>query len=233
MGNNGIAVRSYESGLDRILFVMGWGNDFDQPSIRWFIQKLNRDGYSVTVVRIPTDIKELRKDVIGPVVSLSKELQGPILISHSFGTVAARYVLDSKKRIFLSPYWGIPKHRRIPLMSPILTGFRWLGVPLFDRGYGPAELGDMLDEDDYNLIPRKISIRTIYQVWAAQKTMPNLKEGDMVFYSASDRISDIEAIEGASCEKTPYIGGHAFFSCGSREKTIHDLLYDLRSFRSA
>jgi hypothetical protein len=233
MGNSGIAVRSYESGLDRILFIMGWGNDFDQPGVRWLVQKLNRDGYSVTVVRIPTDIRDYKRDIIAPVVALSKELHGPILISHSFGAVAGRYIMDSKKRIFSSPYWGVPKHRMFPLWKQILTGFQWMGPPIIDRGYPPSDLGDMIDDDDVNLIPRRISIRTIYQIWNAQKTMPDLREGDHVFYASSERISDLEAIRSASCRKTQYIGGHAFFSSSSREKTIHDILYDLRSVRSA
>lgn len=233
MGRDQIAVRNYESGLDRVLFIMGWGNDFDQPGIRWLVRRLNLDGFSVTAVRIPTDIKDYKRDIIDPVVALSGDMNGPILIAHSFGAVAGRYVTGSRKRTFSSPYWGIPKHRMFPFWKQALTLLQWLGIPIIDRGYGPAEIGDIVEEDDHNLIPRRISIRTIFQVWKAQRAMPGLQECDHIFYSVSDRISDLEAISGASCRKTSYAGGHAFFTSSSRDKTMHDILYDLRPHRSA
>jgi hypothetical protein len=70
-------------------------------------------------------------------------------------------------------------------------------------------------------------------VWSAQKRMPDLREGDVVFYCPTDTISDQDAIMEASCEKCEYKGGHALFACSTREKTIHDILYDLRPYRSA
>jgi hypothetical protein len=211
---------------------MGWGNDFNQPGIRWFVQKLNRDDISVTAVRIPTDIRDFKRDIIDPVVALSRELGGPILISHSMGAIAGRYVTGSKMRFFMSPYWGIPRHRRFPLMALLLRSLRWAGLPLFDRGYGPQEIGDFTSDDDVNTIPGKLSVRTIYQFWSAQNAMPELKEDDRVYYTRSDRISDMDTILDSKCIRSEYVGGHAFFTSSSREKTIHDILYDLRPARS-
>jgi hypothetical protein len=218
-----------ESGLEHIMFIMGWGNDFDQPGIKWFVDLLSEANYSVVTVRIPTRIQDYREEIIEPVLRLHEELGDPIVIAHSMGAIAGRYIVGSRKRIFLSPYWGIAKHRYIPYMRQVLTSLRWMGIPLFPRGYEREHLGDLTTEKDAEAIPRRLSVRTIYQFWKAQEEMPPIESDDAIYYTLSDIIVDLDRIEDAPCRKVVYQGGHAFFTSGSRDWMVHDLLYNIRS----
>ena len=228
MGSKDLVVRNYAAGIEHVLFVMGWGNDLEQPGILWFLKKLKERNYSVTAVRIPVDIRDFKREIIDPVWELSSKDDPPILVAHSMGCIAGRYIEWAKKRIFLSPYWGIPEHRRIPLMGPILSTFRFAGIPLFHRGYERAQIGDLTTEKDMEAIPRRISIRSIYQFRTAQNRMPPPRPEDAIYYSRSDNIIDISLIEGSPCRKVEYYGGHSFFTSSCREKTMKDILYDLR-----
>ncbi|MDG6224132.1 MAG: hypothetical protein QCI82_01310 [Candidatus Thermoplasmatota archaeon] len=228
MGHSGYEVRRYEAGIEHVLFVMGWGNDFDQPGILWFLKRLKEMNYSVTAVRIPVVIRDFKREVIDPVWELTSEGDPPILVAHSMGCIAGRYMEWAKKRIFLSPFWGIPEHRRIPLMGPILSTFRFSGIPLFYRGYERPQIGDITTEKDMEAIPRRISLRTIYQFRKAQVGMPPPHTEDTIYYSRSDNIIDTSLIEGSPCRKSEFEGGHAFFTSSCREKVMRDILYDLR-----
>ena len=221
-------VRTFEAGIEHVLFVMGWGNDLDQPGILWFLRKLKEANYSVTAVRIPVDIRDFKREVIDPIWELTSEGDPPILIAHSMGSIAGRYIEWARKRIFLSPYWGIPEHRRIPFMVPILSSFRFLGTPLISRGYERPQIGDLTTEKDMEAIPKRISIRSIYQFRTAQQNMPPVRPGDTVYYSRSDRIIDTSLIEGSPCRKIEYDGGHSFFTSSCRDGVMRDILYDLR-----
>jgi hypothetical protein len=228
MGEAGFEVRRYEAGIDHVLFVMGWGNDFESPGIKWFISGLNEANLSVVAVRIPVQIKDHMGEIVKPVRELHDELDGPTVIFHSFGTIAGRYI-EAKKRIFSSPYWGFPKHREPPMKETLLNYLGWIGLPLVPRGYGKEELGDLTMDQDMLTIPERISLKTISEIWKAMQGMAPLREDDKIYYSRSDRIVDLDPIEKAQCIRVRYDGGHQFFTSGSRNRVMKDLLYDLRS----
>jgi len=224
-----LSTRRIEVGTEHILLVLGWGNDFDQPGVRWFVDRLTGANYSVTIVRIPTDLGRFRERIVSPVLEVASGMDRPTVIAHSMGGIAARYLTDAQRRIFLSPYWGIPKHRHIPFMDIIIPALSWLSVPLFPRGYDQADLGDLMTDDDSYYIPSRISVRSINGFRQAQAGMPPLRDDDSIYYSRTDAVVDIERIEEAGCRKYEYTGGHAFFTSDSREKVFTDILYDLRS----
>jgi hypothetical protein len=202
---------------------MGYGNDFDNPGVRWLIDRIKRMELDCDLVRIPTRFDSFREDIIDRCQRIADSTEDFTLIAHSFGGLAGAYIDGARKRIFLSPYWGIPARRRNPVTERIV---RWMGgskIPLIPRGFGKDDLGDLARKGDIDPVPRFLTFRAVNQILELCQDLPPPLGGDIAYISEDDRIIDLGAVKESGIEVRYFKGGHQPFVVRDRERIFHTI----------
>ncbi|MGA1821394.1 MAG: alpha/beta fold hydrolase [Thermoplasmatota archaeon] len=209
---------------DDLLFVMGYGNDFGNPGIKWTIEWLESIPFRTRLVRIPTGFTDFRSQVIDPLQKIADDLSDLILISHSFGSLAASYVKGARRNIYIGPYWGVPPHKTSPFLDRIVRFMGRSRISLIPRGFEYPDLGDAAVERDIATVPKTLSFATLNQLLDHLENLPPPRKRDIVYYDPDDRIIDTDAVRNRGIEIREYTGGHCPFTVKDRDRLFKDVL---------
>lgn len=214
-----------------LLFIMGWGNKLDGENERWVIDRLVEAGYRVHAAQLPTNITDFETEYLQPTRQYrdSKALQLAPVLGHSTGGLVAPY-LRPKAAVYLSPWWqfyGLKlRETTLKLVTSLPTDRRL--IPLdFER----AELGGLVTQSQWEMLPDRVSPAFVREIWAGQKSMPAIDNGARVFCSLQDTIVGLDGI-GERVDPTQvtlYDGKHELFSSAGREDHVEAVLEALDS----
>ena len=200
--------------MKRVAFIMGWGNTLKDEWLPWFREKVKREGWSVLVIALPFEFNNFQQ-IKADIVAALNDFKGEILLCHSMGSLFGRYISlkEYRMRIFLSPFWKIPKRTLILgslfLSQLMLSLLKWCRKPILSRNFSDADIGEIdLPTDS----PRYISPATMNEVITAQSKLPELTESDQTIYSRDDRVIDTTVCKGIT-----YKGGHFAFCVEDRD----------------
>lgn len=215
-----------EADDDRLVFVMGWGNRARFDGVQWLVGQLTDAGYRVDTIEIPRTITDFDAEYLAPVESHLDDLDSYRLLSHSTGGLIARFLDDDAMvtRTYLSPWWGfhpdldnpiVTFAMKIPLAKPVLPG-----------GIDKADLGDLASDEWYEDAPDYAAPTFLREARRAQRRMPPFDTDDAVFYSPTDAVVGVDAIEAQAPEanRVAYEGGHELFCSSAREDHVDTLL---------
>ena len=217
-------VRRVPGGKKKLLFINGYGGNFKQPGVKWYMNRFNEHGLDVTYVQLPTRVNDFTEDVLKPCLEVEKEMGEHVAAGFSFGGLALAYMNGSRRRIFLSPFWTMNErwshkgHKAAVKLLSIIT------KPMLPRQFDKDDAGALAVDDDMKGIPNFVSFRTIDQFFEAQKNIPPAIKGDTVFYSPQDMIISPRMIEERGIEAHPYQGGHMFYLTRKRREVMKDIL---------
>ncbi|MFB6141359.1 MAG: alpha/beta hydrolase [Halosimplex sp.] len=213
----------FGDGHERVLFVLGWGNRAHHENVRWLVDALVDDGYTVDVGEIPDHGSDFEAGYVRPTQRRHDETEPDRILSHSTGGLVAVHLDSAAPRVYLSPWWGMADDggllERLVLALP--TDRPVVPVP-FEEG----ALGDLATERQRRDGPDRIAPAFLRTVADAQARLPEFREDSVVFCSLRDGVVGVDAIgDRAPAARTVlYDGGHECFSSSSRDRTVEWLL---------
>jgi hypothetical protein len=193
---------------------MGWGNTLQDEWLPWFRKKVISEGWSVLIIELPLEFNNFGRIKIEIEKALN-DFRPEFLLCHSMGSLFGRYLSgeEYRMRIFLSPFWKIPKRTLIfgsyALSYLLLSLLKWCRKPILNRNFNDSDIGDI---DLPANSPQYISPATMKEVITAQSRMPELMDRDRTIFSPDDRIIDTSVCEGIT-----YKGGHFAFCVKDRD----------------
>lgn len=211
---------------DRVVFVLGWGNKPEYANVAWLIDRLVKAGYRVDVFEIPPHISDWEAEWVDPVRSFVADLDSYRSLSHSTGGLISRYLDPGpvESRVYLSPWWGFHEDLQGPMLSVITAlPIPW---PVIPASFDKADLGDLATEEQVEGTPSRMAPTFLREARRAQRNMPPFDDDDIVFYTPSDPIVGVEAIEtqAPAENRIRYEGGHELFCSSARDDHIDRLL---------
>ncbi len=204
----------------RLVFILGWGNTLQDRWLDWFRDNISDQKWSLMVIEIPTEYSNF-KEILEEINLTLQNFKCEILLAHSMGSLFARYISSEnlKQRIFLSPFWKIPKRTLIlgsePISRALLFLLKWCRKPLLYRNFERSDIGII---DLPNSEPTHISPSTMHTVMRAQQKIPPYSANDLVIYCPDDRV-----IDPSVCHGITYQGGHLVFCVKERERILTQL----------
>ena len=99
-----------------------------------------------------------------------------------------------------------------------------LNIPLLPIDFTREEVGDLVTESDWELLPKRVTLAFVREIMKAQKNMPPLQENSVVFCSLKDTIVSLKAIGERTSNMILYDGYHELFSSSKRELYREKLL---------
>ncbi len=209
----------------KIVFITGWGDDLHAPWVQYFFECAEKRSWDVLLLKIKNEFTNFQ-EALFDLRNLIDFPVKPVLLSHSMGCIFARYLNDFEQKIYISPFWKIPKCRLIlkseAMSERFLYLFRRLETPIISRGFELQNIGDINLVSQ--LIPKNISPSTMWQVWQAQKNMPMIHQEDTVLYDPDDTIINTSACLGK--HHTEIIaGGHNPFC----KEEFRDIIFEMVS----
>jgi hypothetical protein len=205
----------------KVLYILGWGEKLEDNSVRFLINSKPID-WDLVVVEIPTEFTDF--DNVITDIKVKCWHNTDILIGFSIGAIFARHK-EASKRIFISPYWKIPKIH-------VFAGFRELAektvkffnefpilnyLPIVPRDFANCDIGDI---DIPKHVPTSLSPKTAWQIIKAQKQMPDTNPNDVVLYSEQDIVIDSSACLVGNHRIETFTGKHHPFCGKNREKVF-------------
>ena len=221
---SGLRIRHMPGGGRRVLFIHGYGGNLGQPGVKWFMNRFREHGLDMTYVQLPTEVGDIQEEVIGPVREVEKRLGTHVAVGFSFGGLVLSYLDGARKRIFLSPFWGVNDRWMIRGTESVVKLLSVITKPVLPRRFGREEAGPLAAERDMKGIPEHVSFRTIDQFFRAQRQLPPSREGDVVFYSPDDKVISLSAIENRDIETHRFRGGHMFYLSRERAEIMERVL---------
>lgn len=208
-----------------LLFINGYGGNFKQPGVKWYMNRFKEHGLDVTYVQLPTLVDDFRKDVLEPCMELEGEMGEHVSAGFSFGGLTLAYMKGARRRIFLSPFWGLNEKWSGNAHKAVVKILSVIRKPILPRHFDKEDAGELAVDDDLIGIPDYVSFRTIEQFFEAQEKMPAPMIGDAVFYSPDDRIISTNIVEERGAELHPYRGGHMFYLTRDRKDVMRRILH--------
>lgn len=217
-----------ESGHPTLLFVMGFGNRFDDASVDWILDQFTDAGYRVHALQLQTDITNFEREYCRPVQRAHDKYDPEIVVSHSLGGLVTAFLDTTATTVYLSPWWGIYEGK-------VSSWQRWLipQLPLRARilpiNTHRDELGKSLSDDEWEQLPKRISPVYITEIYRAQQARPPISDDAVVFVSLADTVISLTAIGTAVCsgQIRLYDGGHQLFATTDRQEAIDEVLAEL------
>jgi hypothetical protein len=211
---------------DRLVFVLGWGNSAAFDHVQWLIDRLVDAGYYVDVFEIPPHIADYESAWIDPVREFVGDLEAYRSLSHSTGGLISRFLPAANlvTRTYLSPWWGFHESSRGPLFE-VVTRLP-ISSPLIPASIDLDELGELADAAQVEATPSRMAPTFLREARRAQAAMPPFDERDVVFYTPSDAIVGVEAIESQvpGSTRVAYDGGHELFGSACRDDLLEPVL---------
>lgn len=208
----------------KIVFIMGWGNSLQDPWLKWLKDKAQKQKWNLLIIEIPCEFDSFNS-VLEELISCINNFGCDILLSHSMGALFGRliHVDSSIRKIFLSPFWRIPKNTLIlgsyPLSRLIIYLLKWCKTPILYRNFKDQDIGII---DLPQNVPNYISPSTMHEVMTAQDNLPPFESKDTIIYCPTDQVIDTSKLSGIE-----YSGGHLAFTVAERDaifQKIVDLL---------
>jgi hypothetical protein len=163
--------RTFNEAADRdCVFVMGWGNTWAHETVRWLIDAVADDGWTVHAAELPTNITDFRADWLEPVVEYVRDLDEFALMGHSAGGLVATAIDGADTHVYLSPWWGYPEDDPDWLLD--LVGEVPTAIPFLPSGIDdPAVLGQYATERQLADVPRFVSPAFVRETRDAQRRL--------------------------------------------------------------
>jgi len=217
-------VEHIPGGERKLLFIHGYGGNPEQPGVRWFMEKFREHGLDVTYIILPTVVRDFDEDVLEPAREVERSMGEHVAAGFSFGGLTLSYLFWAKRRIFLSPFWGVNDRWMHKGTQSVVKMLSMITKPLLPRRFDMEEAGPLAVEKDLEGIPQYVSFETVDRFFKAQKEIPPPMEGDVVFYSTGDRLVSLSAIENRGIEKHQFRGGHMFYLSRERKNIMKNIL---------
>ncbi|MEA3558580.1 MAG: hypothetical protein U9R75_04935 [Candidatus Thermoplasmatota archaeon] len=217
-------VRRVPGGENRLLFINGYGGTFEQPGVKWYMNRFRDHDLDVTYIQLPTRVNDFTNEVLGPCLEVEKEMGKHVAAGFSFGGLTLAYMHGSRRRIFLSPFWAVNDRWSGKGHKAVVNVLSSITKPLLPRQFDKEEAGELAVDDDMEGMPKLVSFRTIEQFFKAQENIPPPEENDVVFYSPKDTIISPRVIENRGIEAHPYQGGHMFYLTRGRKEVTKNIL---------
>lgn len=211
---------------DRLVLVLGWGNRIEYENVQWLVDHVVGAGYRVDAFQIPPHVSDYESEWVDPVREFVADLDSYRSLSHSTGGLISRYLDPDpiETRVYLSPWWGLHETFQNPISQAIrLVPISTPVIPVtFDKSY----LGDLTRDEQVEGTPDRMAPTLLREARRAQRNMPPFDERDVVFYTRSDRVVGVDAIEAQAPadNRVVYEGGHELFCSTTREDHIDTLL---------
>jgi len=211
---------------DPLVFVLGWGNRTRDETVRWLVDHLVEAGYRVDAFEIPPHITDFESEWLDPVRTFVADLDAYRCLSHSTGGLISRYLEpDSiETRVYLSPWWAFHRRYRTPLLP--LVAMAPIPWPVVPAPVTKGALGDLATDEQVRGIPDAMAPTFLREARRAQRNVPAFDPGDVVFYTPSDPIVGVDAIEDQvpPDNRVVYEGGHELVCSSAREDHLDTLL---------
>lgn len=215
-----------EDGDRELVWVLGWGNKPEYENVQWLIEQLIDADYRMNVFEIPTVVTDWEAEWVDPVREFTRDLEEYRLLGHSTGGLIGEHLHEPEPvtRTYLSPWWGFHEDWENPITSMMMS--LPISMSIFPASFEKEVLGDLATDRQVEETPSLIAPTFLREARRAQRALPAFREGTVVFYTQSDEVVGVEAIE----ERTPednrvrYEGGHELFCSSSREEHLDTLL---------
>lgn len=217
-------VTRFRGGERKLLFINGYGGNLEQPGVGWLMNRLTEHGLDVTHVQLPTEVRDFESDVLEPAREVERGLGDHVGVGFSFGALTLTFLEGARKRIFLSPFWGVNDKWMVRGTEGVVSLLSIITKPMLPRRFGKEEAGPLAVDEDLAGIPEHVSFRTIDQFFRAQKVLPPPRPGDVVFYSPQDKVVSLGAIEKRGVETHQFRGGHMFYLSRDRRTLMVSIL---------
>jgi esterase/lipase len=218
-----LETRTVGSGKD-VMFLLGYGITLEQPGTRWIIDKFKDEGIQTTFVIVPTDMTDYQKDILEPCKKIEDRMEDHMLLGLSLGGLAGAYMEKAKKRIFLSPFWGVNDSLKYMGYDTALRRLKTVRYRIIPRKFNVSDAGHYAVKEDIHGIPMWLSFSTLYQMVQMQSAMPPPREDDLVYRSKDDRIISHESIEARKVPIVEYEGGHMIHLVKDRDRIFNDII---------
>jgi hypothetical protein len=219
--------QTYNDGGDRdLVFVLGWGNSPDMETVQWLVDHLVEADYRTHVFQIPTVISDFETEYLAPVADFTEELGEYRLLTHSTGGLIGEFLADPapETKVHLGPWWGF----HADLENPLVDLTMWLGVPwsVLPAGIDREDLGVHATERQIEATPSRAAPTFLREAKRAQERLPPFDDHAVVFYTPTDPVVGVEAIEARTPpeNRVAYEGGHELFGSASREDHVETVL---------
>lgn len=216
-----------EAAGDRdLVFILGWGNSPEFETVRWLVDRLVGADYRVHAFEIPTVVTDFESEYLAPVADFVERLAAYRLLTHSTGGLIGEFLEDHppETTVHLSPWWGFHEDLENPLVDLTMRlGIPWSVLP---AGIDRADLGELTTDRQIEATPSWAAPTFLREVNAAQERLPPFDDDTVVFYSPSDDVVGVAAIEARTPpeNRIRYEGGHELFSSGCRGEQVGTLL---------
>jgi len=217
-------VTRLKGGDRKLLFINGYGGNLEQPGVRWLTNRFTEHGLDVTHVQLPTEVRDFESDVLAPTREVEREMGVHVAAGFSFGGLTLTFLKKPRKRIFLSPFWGVNERWMVRGTEGVVSLLSIITKPMLPRRFGKKEAGPLAVDEDLKGIPDRVSFTTIDQFFKAQKKLPPPRDGDVVFYSPQDKVVSLNAIDGRGVETHTFKGGHMFYLSRDRKQLMESIM---------
>lgn len=224
-----IAKTCNPEGCPVVVFIGGWGQRLDSPNTRWLLDVLTTAGMAVHAFELPTGMTDLHREYVEPVARFRASLGPHGVLSHSAGGLVAAHALAGRRGVYLSPWWGLygGKLRARALQWCLRLPLRARLLPIdFTRD----ELGDLVTDEDWAALPKRVSPRFVAEIARAQAALPPVAPESLVFCSLRETIVGLDAIARRvrADRIVLYEGGHELYSSSCRETFRERIVEALR-----
>ncbi len=209
---------------DKVLLLLGFGLRFDEPGTIWMMDRFAGEGLGSTFVSLPTEIGDYRTDIVGPCRDVESGMGEHVLLGLSLGGLTGAYLEGSKKRIFLSPFWGVNDIFQKRGMDAALAVMRALNFRKLRRHFAIKDAGHFAVAEDLKNIPEEISIETIAQMLRMQSEIPPPRSTDVVYRSRDDFIISHSAVDRRGIPIIEYDGGHMVHLVEDRDRIFDGIV---------
>jgi hypothetical protein len=217
-------VEHFPGGDRKLLFIHGYGGNLKQPGVKWFMERFRERDLDVTCIILPTVVRDFNEEVLEPARNVERSMGEHVAAGFSFGGLTLAYLYWAKRRIFLSPFWGVNDRWMVRGTESVVRLLSAITKPLLPRRFDMEEAGPLAVEEDLEGIPQYVSFETVDQFFKAQCDIPPPMEGDVVFYSPQDQVVSMSAIENRGIETHQFRGGHMFYLSRQRKEIMNSIL---------
>ena len=218
-----IRVKRIKGGQKKVLFLPGYGMEFDQPGVKWLMEGF-RGRCDATFVTFSTEFSDHEGELIHPCRDLLSKDTYDELVGFSLGGLVVAYLNGFERRVFISPFWGINPRLVNIWTRTAVRGMARFRIKLVPRNFAISDAGHYAVEEDLKGMPIFLDARTIEEMAKAQEGLPPPEKGDAGIYCPDDMVMDPSLVEKRVKEAYRYNGGHMFHLVKDRERNM-EVLY--------
>jgi len=220
----GVEINRIDGRGKKVLFLLGFGMNFDQPGTKWLMDRFDEREIDTTFVSLPVEFHDYKKELIDPCKNLLTVGDYEAIVGFSLGGLAGAHLTGVKRRIFISPFWRV-NSRWLNIWTKIVVhGMARFRIRLVPRKFNLSDAGYHAVEEDLVGIPQFLDPRAIEEMAKAQEGLPPPEKGDAGIYCPDDMIIDPSLVEKRVKEAYRYNGGHMFHLVKDRERNM-EVLY--------